>query len=185
MHLRKINRGNWQSVEAGHAVSIKHLRSEGLEDDALIDLNLDAAEQDIETDLGFPIVDCQLTGFQCDFSAISLPSFPSYRTDTITVKYLNENEELTDLDAGKFYILDDGIWLRIIFKTDLPTLYDREDAVQITFDAGFASSVDVPALYKQVILTRAASRYADREEVAEKWKKASDSMIEKIKNRKA
>lgn len=146
---------------------------------------MDAAEIDIETELGFPIVDCTLTGFQCDFSTIRLPSYPTLRPETLALKYYNASEVLTDLTSDKYRVYDDGVWLIVTFKSDLPALFDREDAVQLTLSAGFESANDVTSVYKQVILTRAASRYAEREEIAEKWAKASDKMVDKIRNRNA
>lgn len=167
-------------MTAVDAETIKHLRIDGLDDDDLVNLNLQAAEEDIENEINYPIVACQMTGYQCDWSVVRVPCYPTYRGGVV-VKYYDTTDTLQTLDATLYRVLVDGVWVKITFKAGVPSLFDREDAVIVTFDAGFEDATAVTPLYRQAILTRAASKYADREEIAEKWKKAADSMLTKLR----
>ncbi len=176
MHLQKINKDSWNVWDPNDEVVKKHLRSEGLEDDMLVEQNLIAAEISVEDELNYPIINCQLTGYQCDFSVISFVQIPTYRGGVV-VKYYNESDVLTTLDAANFVVLANGIYVKITFKGTLPALADREDAVQITFDAGYEKANDVDRLIKQAILKRAGSFYANHEDEAARYMNASSNLL--------
>lgn len=182
MHLRKTSRQNWLVIEASSELVQKHLRSEGMNDEALIEHYIAAATEDVEASINFPIVDCVLSGFRCDFSSFRIPALPTYRTETIEVKYWDATDETLKTLSSENYTIVVSAWICVSFKGALPTLMDRPDAVIVTMSAGFEALSQIPATYIQPILMRAASMYDQRGEYATKYQQASERLVNKIRH---
>lgn len=179
MRLRKVNKGNWRIVSATELLAIQHLRSDGMDDDLLIQLNLDAAAEDVETSLGWPLVSCQLTGYMPEFESVKFESV-KFRGGLL-VKYYDTNDDEQTLSPDNYTLLNDGVWVYLTFKGQLPALADRLDAVNVIFDSGYANVDEVNPVVKQAVLMRAGFLYAEREDAQSKYLRASDNLIKKIR----
>lgn len=98
---------------------------------------------------------------------LEIPRAPTISIST--VKYYDSDNELQTISSDNYFLSFDGAFSNIVFVTDytLPTLYNRPDAVQIEFVAGFGVAADdVPMPIKQAILLTIGHFYAHRESVS-------------------
>ena len=84
-----------------------------------------------------------------------------------SVKYFDTNNVEQTLSASAYALLETAIGPVIHFKADatLPALYDRPDAISITFTAGYATKDEWPLPIIQHILEHVATMFENREKV--------------------
>lgn len=87
---------------------------------------------------------------------------------SIVVKYYDADNAIQTLNASQYTIKTHGkdAYLTIEFDGDnLPTVYDRHDAVQIEYTAGYGDDEtdEVPARVKLGILLQAAGHFENRQ----------------------
>lgn len=157
------------------AVAKSHLRVDYTDDDALIGLYLAAAVSHLDGlagILGRAIVSQQWrvsidggampnSGEWVEFPVLSLISVQS-------VKYYNTSNVLITASLADYEIVKTASWAYIQPATDKtwPAVFDRADAFQVEFTAGFGDAAAVPAAIKSAILLMVGDMYRNRETVA-------------------
>lgn len=93
---------------------------------------------------------------------VNLPVFPAQSIASIS--YYDASNVSQSLVVGDFYIYSGEDWAYIEPKagTQWPAMYDRLDAITITFVAGFGDAAAVPVTIKQAIRLIAAHWYRNR-----------------------
>lgn len=86
-----------------------------------------------------------------------------------SVKYYNVSNSQTTLATSVYgaYTDDRGPYLELKFNQTWPDVYDREDAVEIIWQAGYGAATAVPAAIKQAALLMVGHWYKNREAVTE------------------
>jgi len=82
-----------------------------------------------------------------------------------SVQYYDVDNVLQTVDSANYYNTDEEFYSKLIFNNnfDFPTLYEREQAVLITFKAGYADTIDkVPAKIKTALLEHIMAMYENR-----------------------
>lgn len=81
---------------------------------------------------------------------------------SIVVKYYDENNTIQTLASSEYTIQDNGDddYVEIVFDGTMPNVYDRYDAVQIEYNAGYST---LPAGIKKGILLMAATYFENRQ----------------------
>ena len=82
-----------------------------------------------------------------------------------SVKYYDTNNAQQTL-SSTLYQVNTSAMPGIIRFTDFPSLYDREDAIQIIYTAGFGTDADVPQPLKVAIMMMVAHLYENRQTVS-------------------
>lgn len=85
-----------------------------------------------------------------------------------SIKYFDADEAEQTVPAETYALVTDGLGARIdlVSGADWPSpVYDRADAVRITFVAGYGAAAAVPAPIRQAALLYAAHLYEHREAV--------------------
>lgn len=95
--------------------------------------------------------------------AISLDRPPV--TEIVSVQYVDTAGVLQTLDAGKYQLVKGEYSGAIVpaFGEQWPSTRQQADAVQITFNAGYADAASVPELIKAWIKLRIGTLYENRE----------------------
>jgi len=82
-----------------------------------------------------------------------------------SVKYYDTDNVLQTLDSSNYYITNETDYSRLIFNNDavLPSLKNREQAIEITFKAGYGDAMeDIPYDIRVALLQHIASMYENR-----------------------
>lgn len=82
-----------------------------------------------------------------------------------SVKYYDSNDQLQTLDPSEYKVKDGGTYgfTSIYFDGNIPSVYDKPDAVVIEYVAGYGSlAADVPEPIKVAIMLTAASYFENR-----------------------
>jgi len=83
-----------------------------------------------------------------------------------SLKYYNESNVLTTWDASNYLIAEELDVPVIDSDNDWPTdLFDRTDAVEITYITGYDDVADIPQAIKQAILMIVGHLYENRQDV--------------------
>jgi uncharacterized phiE125 gp8 family phage protein len=149
-----------------------HLRVDFSEDDTLIGSLIAAAVSHLDGYSGVLSRALVTQTWRADFMRwpesdriLRLPLAPV--ASVTSVKYFDaSNVEQTLSASGNYALLTDhiGPYLRFTPSFTAPTLYDeRDDAVRVTFVAGFGNATAVPQAIKAAILFMVADLYAQRE----------------------
>jgi len=94
----------------------------------------------------------------------------------VSVKYYDADNVLQTLVSETDYIVTSAYSGIIQFKTDF-VLYDRPDALQIRFNAGYADAATVPPLIKSAIILMAGKIYDNPVDSVENLPKASTNLL--------
>lgn len=175
-------------IEAGTATTVlslakakKHLKVDELmiQEDDLIQDYIDAAVTNAENYIGGNITDKNII-FKCD--AFTSPFiFEAFPIKSITsVKYFKPGEEdEKTLDATNYALTSQNFKTQVIrFKTDLPAVEKRFDAVTITVKVGM-ETVDKPII--TAIMLMVGDMYERREDRVEVVSTAAMSYLRPYK----
>lgn len=156
------------------------LRIDGTDSDVLLTLHLQAARESVENFTRRAIITQTLTYVLSAFpyrssssqgccyepqslqSAQKLAGFdlPRGSLQSVTsIKYYDENNVQQTLDANTYYhVIKDTILGRVVLRSGQtwPTTYDRPDAVEVVYVAGYGAAGLVPASLKAAVLMTAA-----------------------------
>ena len=102
-----------------------------------------------------------------DNGRIDIPVSPVQSIESI--QYFDINEEVQTIDADNFYLYgdEDSAWLQAKTAFAMPAFFDRLDAVNITFIAGFGDTAeDIPASISQALRMLCAFWFENRTAVA-------------------
>ena len=184
MPLKKQNRASWLVIEASSALVEKHLRTAGLNDNDLIEHYIRAAQEDVEADLNYPVIDCELVEMMPDFGHYNFKNISTFRA--LQINYWGVGaSQYAALPTENFNRIVMGAQSNLVFVGNLPALENRPDAVQIKMQAGFATAADVPSVIKQAVMMRVGGYYANREETPIKYQQASERLLAKIRDTQA
>lgn len=135
-------------------------------EDALIDSLLSAATQAAENYTRRSIYPSTWNTTINAFETVELHVVP-VDLSTIAITYYDVDNIATPLLAEFYNVIDNGPddFVCILFIGELPTLYDRADAVNISYAGGYAAG-ECPEGIRVGILKRAASDYENRQDAA-------------------
>lgn len=105
---------------------------------------------------------------------VALKNFPSIRQIELagaivrsitSVKYYDSDNALQTLDSSKYYLFDYFSPNSVVLDSAeaWPDTYERENAVIITYEGGYATASDVPQKSKTAILMMVAELFTNRE----------------------
>lgn len=99
--------------------------------------------------------------------------------EAIVVKYYDVNDSLQTLDASKYIIRYNSGEPEIHYKDTslLPSVYDRIDAVQITYNIGYNTATDVPVPIKQYVLLKITQMYENRTDTVQRYSTFGESLL--------
>ncbi len=148
-----------------------HLRIDGSDEDTLVQSYIDAATSYLDGATGI-LGRCLLT----QTWAVKLPSFPSadfkfpfpdVDGSAVVVKYYDSDDVEQNVAAAEYSVHEGAASAHLTFRSTytIPSIADRDDAVSITFDAGYGAASDVPAAIRNAIMIMVARAYQDREGV--------------------
>lgn len=82
-----------------------------------------------------------------------------------SVTYYDASNNSTTVDTANYWLNGDSMSPRLFFSVawPFPTVYDRFDAVQVVFDAGWPDVASVPRVFRRALLLLAAHFYDNRE----------------------
>ena len=143
----------------------RHLRVDHDDDDELIGVLIDAAQQHIDGPAGWlgralGVQTIELTDACWRDRSFRLPCPPTI--DLVSVKYLDANGDQQTVDPVNYARADDLLWFRPGFST--PSLGSFPDAVRIRYQAGYE---EIPAPIRAAMLLHIGTLYAHRESVTD------------------
>lgn len=99
---------------------------------------------------------------------IELPKPPL--SSLTSVKYYDEDNSLQTLASTEYLVNDFTEPVNIVKESSktYPAVYDRPDAIRITFIAGYADAASVPAMVKQAMLMLMTDLYDNRHTQSDK-----------------
>jgi uncharacterized phiE125 gp8 family phage protein len=135
------------------------------EDDVLLTLLIDAATGHTQRATGRAFVTQEWRAYFPAFTSepLWLPLRPAQSITSVT--YFDENDD-TQTAAEELYALysaDLGPHIRLTTGSTWPSVYERNDAVSVTYVAGYGDPEDVPAEARQAILLLVSTLYETRE----------------------
>jgi uncharacterized phiE125 gp8 family phage protein len=98
----------------------------------------------------------------------------------VSIKYYDANNTLQTLVSGTDFDVCSSNPAIIHLKTEF-TLYDRPDALQIRFNAGYANAASVPAMIKAAIILMAGKMYDNPIDSVENLPKASTNLLKQYR----
>lgn len=147
-----------------------HLRVDHSDEDTSIQIYVEAATAYVDGYsgiLGRALVTQTWRQDACSWPTdrLRLPLAP---VQSITsIQYYDANNVLQTLSAGNYSLLEDArspyaAWLS---TASLPSVYDREDAIRVTFVAGYGAASAVPAAIRAALLLMVGDLHENRESV--------------------
>lgn len=96
------------------------------------------------------------------------------------IKYFDEsNVEQTLNDSEYYYNINDGV-LKIQFTGTMPAVYDRPDAVNISFTLGYLSAT-IPSIIKHAIIQSVTYWFNNPEEASRNYPTSFDRVINQFR----
>lgn len=144
-----------------------HLRISSVDQDNVLPIYLDAAVAHVETYTGRPLMRqtwrLTLPGF---YDRTWLPYAAPLGAVT-GVTYYDTANALQTLASSVYAVPADEepASVRLAYAQAWPSVYDREDAVSVTYTVGATAATDVPAPLRQAVLLLAGHFYENREAV--------------------
>lgn len=149
-----------------------HLRITHSSEDTLITALIDVARSHLEGDAGRQ----GILG-RCMVSRtyrLTLDEFPAGRqfdlpqpplVSVTSIVYRDADDAEQTLSSSLYDVVTDDLTGYVTLHRDQswPATYDRDDAVQVTFVAGYGAATAVPAALRQAMLLHIGSLYANRE----------------------
>ena len=140
------------------------LRIEHAIDDALILSYINAASKYASEVVGRRLISETIKYSIKDFcSVLELPFTPV--SEITEIQYFDADDVSQTLSITDFYLYNFDNKTELVFKTDvvIPSVFDRRDAVNISFITGFgANSIDIPATITRAIRLLVAHWYENR-----------------------
>jgi uncharacterized phiE125 gp8 family phage protein len=150
-----------------HGVSLTtvkaHLRVEGTDDDALIQVYLDAACAHIDGPVGWldrAVWPQTMELRQNDFSGLSsLPYGPA--TSIVSIKYLDADGAEQTVDSGDYALANSGA-VELAYNASWPNIRGDVEGVRVRYVAGYAA---LPPAILSAVLLMIGDLYQNRETV--------------------
>ena len=101
----------------------------------------------------------------------------------LVIQYYNTNNALQTLAASTYvinYVNDEPV---IVFNEfeNLPEVYNRKDAVKITYEAGYEDEALIPKSYKQAIKLLLGQLYENRTDTVDKLPRCMNTLLRPYK----
>lgn len=144
-----------------------HLRVDHTSEDSIITILIQAARETVEKHTNRSLI-TQTRVMKLDdfpfFDTIRLTHGPVQSLTSIT--YDDEAEANQTLASINYWVDYDSDICRVVVKESWPSTYDKPNAVQITYDAGYGDdSTDVPAPLRQAMFLILGHLYENRQQV--------------------
>jgi hypothetical protein len=98
--------------------------------------------------------------------------------DTLQVQYYDTDNAIQTLDAENYYLEVHDDTIKIMFTSNpMPELYDRIDAVKVSFNAGVTDVEEIDALAKHAIMQNIAYWFDKPEAVNQRFETSFDRVI--------
>ena len=136
--------------------------------DTLVGAATNVIENFTENQIGSATWLLRLDSFRC----INLPKHPVSSITSIT--YFDSDNNGQTLDVGLYNLYQDNYKSILEFDDDTPDLYDRTDAVSITFVSGYAT---IPPAIKQGILMVVTDLYDNRGETVKRLPTSAERLV--------
>lgn len=146
-----------------------HLRVDSADEDVLIEIYAGAATAQLDGYHGILGRALVTQTWRQDFDSFDDLRLPLGPVSSVThVKYYDGDNALQTLSSSVYRLLTDesGGYLELVSGEAWPSIYTRDDAVQVTFVAGVAVD-QIPSDIRAAIMLMAADLYANRETVGE------------------
>ena len=143
----------------------RHLRVDADDENSLITLYIQVARETVENFTNRSLITQERTA-KLDFfpNLILLPNGPVQTG--VTIEYYNESNVLTTLSTSEYYEDVSSDVARLEPVNYWPSTYDRPNAVEITYNAGYGSSgTDVPSPLRHAMLLIIGHLYENRQNV--------------------
>lgn len=146
-----------------------HLRVDHADEDALISGLIDAATAHLDGYAGMLgralLTQTWTVDFPTFMNRLDIPLGP---VQSATVQYYDSLNAQQTLSTSVYAVLSDGLgpYVALKYNQQWPQTYTRDDAVKITFVAGYgATAASVPAAIRAAMLLLIGHWYANRETV--------------------
>lgn len=145
----------------------EHLRISSTDQANVLPLYLDAAVAWVETYTGRPLMRQTWRVTQPGFAARTWLPYAAPFVAISSVTYYDTANASQTLASSVYAVATDEepACLRLAYGQVWPSVYDREDAVTVTYTVGYATAVEVPAALRQAVLLLAGHFYDNREAV--------------------
>ena len=147
-----------------------HLRVDHTDEDTHIGILVDAATAHVDGYSGILGRALVTQTWTQDFEEwpcerLRLPLAPISAISSIT--YYDANNASQTLSSSYYSLIEDDLSPAAVWGSTvtLPNLYDREDAIRVTFVAGYGAASAVPAAIKAAMFLIVADLYENREPV--------------------
>lgn len=145
------------------------LRVDGVDDDAYILSLIATATADVEEMTDRPLItQTWALSLKHPHYRVYLPKTPVQSIDSIT--YFDRDEVSQTATVADFHLFSDiyRAWVEPKDDKDWPDVFNRPDALTITFIAGYGAAAAVPVEVKHAILMLVSHWYEQRVAVSEK-----------------
>lgn len=165
MYSRVITGPSVEPVDRDDIAKL-HLKLEGVTEDNLLDIFIQAGREDIEEKTGLSLItqerEIKLDHFPC-WDSIYLSYGPVQTVDA--VKYFDNDDEEQTLASDLYWVDTHSKIARIVIKNSWPATKTRPNAVTIEYTAGYGdSAADVPAPLKGACLIATGWAYENRDQ---------------------
>lgn len=148
-----------------------NLRVEGFEETQLIESMLKSAIRYVEEVSGQFLSQSTYTYsvpciYYCD--VLEIPAQPVQSISSIQYYDEDNNQQTLDLSTVYVYSAEDVTTITPRAGETWPDLYDREDALVVTFVAGYSSTMNTPENLKQAVILL-ASHWFENRTAAGRW----------------
>lgn len=142
-----------------------HCRIDHTDDDSYLTRLIEVVTDVVEEFTGRQLLPATWLAYADSFDEL-VKLRPSPVSAVSFVKYYNSDNELTTLEVDTDYYTDLVITPeQVVPKDGWPSTYNRPNAVQIQFTAGYADAASVPPAIKQAMLILCHHYYDRREEI--------------------
>lgn len=159
MNLKTITAS--PALPVGVDLAKSHLKIQHDLEDDLFAIWIDAARERVEIETESSIVEQEYELRIAAFAKTLLPRGPVQSIDSI--EYYDLDNTLQTLASSEYYLVDDCV---VFDGLALPSLYDREDAIVITYTAGPTEEDGTPSLAQLAVLLLVGVANENREAVA-------------------
>jgi uncharacterized phiE125 gp8 family phage protein len=140
--------------------------AELVEDEALLDLLIQASREDIEEKTGRSLItqerEIKLDYFPC-FESLYLTFGPVQSVEA--VKYYDSDEVEQTLDSDLYWVDTHSTIARIVIKNSWPATKTRPNAITVEYTAGYGdTAAEVPAPLRSAVLSGVGWYYENRDQ---------------------
>lgn len=167
MYSRVITGPEVEPIDRDDIAKLNLKLDDGTTEDALLDIIIQAAREDIEQKTGRSLItqerEIKLDYFPC-YDSIYITHGPVQTVDA--VKYFDSDDEEQTLDDDLYWVDTHSTVARVVIKNSWPSTKTRPNAVTVEYTAGYGdSATDVPGPLKSACLIATAWLYENRDQV--------------------